>query len=133
MRAALGAADSGLELAHVGRVHLHPQLAVGEVKGTVAAWRAEEALHVEGGLCTQQAPVWLLALSDLEQGFAQAVGFLLGVRCLGLAVPALLALREVGLEPLALGPKEGLALLNGTQLMSALGALPARAGTVGVA
>lgn len=37
--------------------------------------------------------------------------------------PALLALREVGLEPLTLGPKEGLALLNGTQLMSALGAL----------
>lgn len=38
-------------------------------------------------------------------------------------VPALVALREVGLEPLTLGPKEGLAVLNGTQLMSALGAL----------
>ena len=37
--------------------------------------------------------------------------------------PALVALRETGLEPLALGPKEGLALLNGTQMMSALGAL----------
>jgi histidine ammonia-lyase len=35
----------------------------------------------------------------------------------------MVALREVGLEPLTLGPKEGLALLNGTQLMSALGAL----------
>lgn len=33
------------------------------------------------------------------------------------------ALAEASLEPLALGPKEGLALLNGTQLMSALGAL----------
>jgi histidine ammonia-lyase len=41
----------------------------------------------------------------------------------GQHVPALIALREVGLEPLVLGPKEGLALLNGTQLMSALGSL----------
>ena len=41
----------------------------------------------------------------------------------GQTLPALVALREVGLEPLTLGPKEGLALLNGTQLMSALGAL----------
>jgi histidine ammonia-lyase len=37
--------------------------------------------------------------------------------------PALVALREVGVEPLTLGAKEGLALLNGTQLMTALGAL----------
>jgi histidine ammonia-lyase len=41
----------------------------------------------------------------------------------GQVVPALGALRENGLEPLVLGPKEGLALLNGTQLMTALGAL----------
>jgi histidine ammonia-lyase len=41
----------------------------------------------------------------------------------GQVMPALLALRECGLEPLRLQPKEGLALLNGTQLMSALGAL----------
>jgi len=41
----------------------------------------------------------------------------------GQVVPSLVALRETGLEPLTLGPKEGLALLNGTQLMSALGAL----------
>jgi histidine ammonia-lyase len=41
----------------------------------------------------------------------------------GREIPALEALREAGLEPLTLGPKEGLALLNGTQLMSALGAL----------
>jgi histidine ammonia-lyase len=41
----------------------------------------------------------------------------------GQHVPALIALREVGLEPLTLGPKEGLALLNGTQMMSAVGAL----------
>ena len=41
----------------------------------------------------------------------------------GQVVPALIALRETGLEPLVLGAKEGLALLNGTQMMSALGAL----------
>ena len=41
----------------------------------------------------------------------------------GRVQPAREALAEAGLEPLVLGPKEGLALLNGTQLMSALGAL----------
>jgi histidine ammonia-lyase len=41
----------------------------------------------------------------------------------GQTVPALIALREVGLEPLVLQSKEGLALLNGTQMMSAVGAL----------
>jgi len=41
----------------------------------------------------------------------------------GQVMPALLALRETGIEPLTLEAKEGLALLNGTQLMSALGAL----------
>jgi histidine ammonia-lyase len=43
----------------------------------------------------------------------------------GRRVPAADALRDAGLEPLVLEPKEGLALLNGTQLMSALGALVA--------
>jgi histidine ammonia-lyase len=41
----------------------------------------------------------------------------------GQVVPSLVALREVGLEPLVLEAKEGLALLNGTQLMTAIGAL----------
>ncbi len=41
----------------------------------------------------------------------------------GATLPALLALREVGLEPLTLEAKEGLALLNGTQMMGAIGAL----------
>ncbi len=41
----------------------------------------------------------------------------------GAVMPALLALREAGLEPLTLEAKEGLALLNGTQMMSAIGAL----------
>jgi histidine ammonia-lyase len=41
----------------------------------------------------------------------------------GQQMPALVALRELELEPLVLQAKEGLALLNGTQLMSAIGAL----------
>jgi len=41
----------------------------------------------------------------------------------GQRLPALVALRETGLEPLELGAKEGLALLNGTQMMGALAAL----------
>lgn len=41
----------------------------------------------------------------------------------GRAYPAGDALREVGLAPIALEPKEGLALINGTQAMTAVGAL----------
>jgi histidine ammonia-lyase len=41
----------------------------------------------------------------------------------GQVVPALIALRESGLEPLTLEAKEGLALLNGTQMMGAIAAL----------
>ena len=41
----------------------------------------------------------------------------------GQRLPALIALREARLEPLTLEAKEGLALLNGTQMMSAVGAL----------
>jgi histidine ammonia-lyase len=60
------------------------------------------------------APLAHLALPLIGHGHAE-----LG----GRAVPGLVALREVGLEPLELGAKEGLALLNGTQLMTALGVL----------
>ena len=42
------------------------------------------------------------------------------VRLKGEIVPAVLALGRTGLAPLALGPKEGLALLNGTQVSTAL-------------
>jgi histidine ammonia-lyase len=45
------------------------------------------------------------------------------VELAGQVVPSIVALREVGLEPLVLEAKEGLALLNGTQLMTAIGAL----------
>ena len=45
------------------------------------------------------------------------------VRIDGRIVPAAEGLRRVGLEPLELGPKEGLALINGTQAMTSLLAL----------
>ena len=60
------------------------------------------------------APLAHLALPLIGRGQVELSGQVL---------PALVALREVGLEPLTLEAKEGLALLNGTQLMSALGAL----------
>jgi histidine ammonia-lyase len=60
------------------------------------------------------APLAHLALPVIGRGW---------VDIRGQHVPALVALREVGLDPLRLEAKEGLALLNGTQLMSAIGAL----------
>jgi histidine ammonia-lyase len=60
------------------------------------------------------APLAHLALPIIGRG---------RVELRGQIVPALVALREVGLEPLRLQAKEGLALLNGTQLMTAIGAL----------
>src|SRR6478736_5119357 len=60
------------------------------------------------------APLAHLALPVIGRGEVEVAGQV---------VPALVALREHGLAPMTLQPKEGLALLNGTQLMSALGAL----------
>jgi histidine ammonia-lyase len=54
---------------------------------------------------------------------AHMAGALLGfgeVRVRGSLVPASAALREAGIEPVRLAPKEGLALLNGTQVSTAL-------------
>ncbi|MDE2133183.1 MAG: histidine ammonia-lyase [Alphaproteobacteria bacterium] len=54
---------------------------------------------------------------------AHLAAVLLGIgeaRVNGAAVPASAALERAGLKPLVLGPKEGLALLNGTQASTAL-------------
>lgn len=54
---------------------------------------------------------------------AHMAGALIGigeVRVDGDLVPAAIALKEAGIEPLTLAPKEGLALLNGTQVSTAL-------------
>jgi histidine ammonia-lyase len=60
------------------------------------------------------APLAHLALPLIGRGEVELGGRLL---------PAATALTAVGLEPMVLEPKEGLALLNGTQMMSAIGAL----------
>ncbi len=60
------------------------------------------------------APLAHLALPLIGRGEVELHGHVM---------PALLALREDGLDPLVLEAKEGLALLNGTQLMSGIGAL----------
>ncbi len=60
------------------------------------------------------APLAHLALPLIGRGEVELRGHVM---------PALLALREEALDPLVLEAKEGLALLNGTQLMSGIGAL----------
>jgi histidine ammonia-lyase len=60
------------------------------------------------------APLSHLALVLIGEGRA---------RFKGKEVSGREALRAVGLKPLRLGPKEGLALINGTQFMTAIGAL----------
>ncbi len=60
------------------------------------------------------APLAHLALPVIGRG---------SVELNGQVLPALVALREAGLEPMRLAAKEGLALLNGTQMMGAIGAL----------
>jgi histidine ammonia-lyase len=60
------------------------------------------------------APLAHLALPLIGEGEAWADGELM---------PGADALRQVGLEPLRLRAKEGLSLINGTQFMSAFGAL----------
>lgn len=54
---------------------------------------------------------------------AHMAGVLIGIgeaRVDGTVVPAQVALQQAGLKPIALAPKEGLALLNGTQVSTAL-------------
>jgi histidine ammonia-lyase len=63
------------------------------------------------------APLAHLALGALGEG---------EVRHAGERMPAAEALRRAGLAPIELGAKEGLALINGTQGMTAIGALAAR-------
>src|SRR6185436_2684920 len=60
------------------------------------------------------APLAHLALPLVGEGEAEIAGELLS---------GAEALRRAGLEPLVLGAKEGLALINGTQFMTAIGAL----------
>ena len=60
------------------------------------------------------APLAHMALTLIGEGFAEFGGAVL---------PAALALANAGLAPVTLEAKEGLALINGTQAMTAIGAL----------
>lgn len=60
------------------------------------------------------APLAHLGLVLIGEGWATVRGRVL---------PGLLALRMAGLEPITLGPKEGLSLVNGTQVMLGIGAM----------
>jgi len=60
------------------------------------------------------APLSHMAAVLLGEGF---------VICDGASVPSLPVLQAAGIEPIALASKEGLALINGTQTMTAIGAL----------
>jgi histidine ammonia-lyase len=60
------------------------------------------------------APLAHLALALIGEG---------DVRVEGRTVPAARAMAEVSLHPVVLQPKEGMALINGTQMMTACGAL----------
>ena len=63
------------------------------------------------GACGDLAPLAHLSLALIGEG---------RVRVAGKERDAAAALAEAGIEPLVLGPKEGLALLNGTQVSTAL-------------
>ncbi len=64
------------------------------------------------------APLSHLALVLIGEGKARISGVNGGREMTGIE-----ALNSVGLEPIRLGPKEGLALINGTQFMTAMGVL----------
>ncbi|MDZ7373948.1 MAG: histidine ammonia-lyase [candidate division KSB1 bacterium] len=79
-------------------------------RGVVPAVPAQGSVGASGDL----APLAHLTLVLLGEGWAEYNGELL---------PGGEALRRAGIEPLRLGAKEGLALLNGTQISTAIAAM----------
>ena len=103
----------GLKLASLGRGHsgvrwqLIEMLAELHNRGVVPCIPSQGSVGASGDL----APLAHLSSVLIGEGAARV-----GERTL----PGAAALREVGLEPIALAPKEGLALVNGTQVSTAL-------------
>ena len=103
----------GLKLASLGRGHsgvrwqLIEMLAELHNRGVVPCIPSQGSVGASGDLAS------LAHLSSVLIGEGAAR---VGERTL----PGAAALREVGLEPIALAPKEGLALVNGTQVSTAL-------------
>src|SRR6266545_3519563 len=71
-------------------------------------------MHGSVGASGDLAPLAHAALVVIGEGEA----FVEDVR-----MPGADALKKVGLKPVELGPKEGVALINGTQIMTAIGCL----------
>ncbi|CAI5456185.1 unnamed protein product [Caenorhabditis angaria] len=96
----------------------HSGISLDNIKKMIAAFNAfcvsyvpqQGTVGCSGDLC----PLAHLALGLLGEGkmWSPATGW----------QPADLVLKKHNLEPLVLGPKEGLALINGTQMVTALGA-----------
>ena len=78
------------------------------------AWLVADRTSGSVGASGDLAPLAHLALPVIGEGF---------VRMRGEKAPAAIALAEVGLAPLELAPKEGLSLINGTQVTTAITAL----------
>ena len=111
VRAMLLLRANTLALGHSGcRPELVDRLLAFLAEGIHPVVPAQGSVGASGDL----APLAHLALPLIGRG---------EVEYQGARLPAADALRAVGLEPLTLKAKEGLALLNGTQLMTAIGAL----------
>ncbi|MGI9117895.1 MAG: histidine ammonia-lyase [Gaiellales bacterium] len=97
----------------------HSGVRVGIVESLIALLNAGVTPVVPSrgsvGASGDLAPLAHLALVLIGEGEATTPA--------GETVDGAAALRLVGVEPIALGPKEGLALLNGTHLMASIGAL----------
>lgn len=111
VRAMLLLRASNLALGHSGvSLKLVQQILALLNRGVIPLIPEQGSVGASGDL----APLSHLALVLIGEGKARFRGKVLsGAR----------ALKAAGLKPIRLGPKEGLALINGTQFMSAIGAL----------
>jgi histidine ammonia-lyase len=103
-----------LKAASLARGHSGVRAVVVEALETLLAAGVLPLIPAQGsvGASGDLAPLAHLALVLIGEGEARLAD--------GRIVPAAQALRAAGLAPLDLGPKEGLALLNGTQVSTAL-------------
>jgi histidine ammonia-lyase len=103
----------GLKLASLAQGASGVRWAVVELLGACLARGVLPVLPGQGsvGASGDLAPLAHLAAALIGEGFFSVDGAV---------VPAAEALAAAGLAPLVLGPKEGLALLNGTQVSTAL-------------
>ncbi len=111
VRAMLFLRAANLALGHSGvSLQLVEQILLLLNRGVVPVVPEQGSVGASGDL----APLAHLALPLIGEGRA---------RFKGQDMSAAQALKLAGIQPIRLGPKEGLALINGTQLMAALGTL----------